>query len=315
MSASESPEEPLPEDEREFQRIIASIGGKERVYLISDACESKVAGEDDAGVLHEFIRDMFHGCSNGNPAPSSSNCTDDAASEKPDSGESNEKTPPVRPDDLSLTVRENTERTKQASHDRNTQKIARTEANIYSSRRVIDSPVIIFIFRQIFVCKNSNEECIREILKDVKARTKHARITRPALIGLIRTRLESAESQQCAQHLERLIRMVFYKHPPETIWVGCFIPNTEAKLLAIKKNACKVICSSQTADNTRDRGNPLLWPFQCLSWPQRRGARGLDNSSLTNRPRGDVRSVEESIPLKINSLPAGPQQESAAGER
>lgn len=46
-------------------------------------------------------------------------------------------------------------------------------------------------------------------------------------------------------------------------------------------NACYCL-----SDNTTDRGNPLFWPFQCLFWPQRRGARGQANNSSTSRQRG-----------------------------
>ncbi|GAA6234189.1 uncharacterized protein LOC108881249 isoform X1 [Lates japonicus] len=324
MTDSASPDDTLPDEEREFQRIIALIGGKERIYLVSDACESKEADGGDTGILQEFIHDMFrssgHANSNGQPHCSNPSNRDDTASEShisinTETATCNEISLTVkRPKDLDLG--EDGEKVKEKKRNCGTQKTATSRINIYSQKRAIDSPIIIFIFRQTFVSKTSNEVCLKEILKDVKARTKRAKIARPALIGLIRARQESAETRRCAELLERLIRSVFHKHPPETIWTGCFIPNTEDKMLSIKKNACKVIYSSQTAGNTRDRGNPLLWPFQCLFWPWRRGARGHTNNSTTSRQTGDTGSVEEGIPLKTNSMSVGPHVngEPAAGE-
>ncbi|XP_044057028.1 uncharacterized protein LOC122878366 isoform X2 [Siniperca chuatsi] len=324
MADSASQEDTLPEEEREFQKIIALIGGKERIYVVSDACDSKEVHGDDAGILQEFVRDMFPGSlansiGQTHSSPLSSHGDTESANHtccKAETVKSNEMPLTARSKDLrDCPVGEDREKEKRPTRSGNVQRTATRRANIYSPKRTIDSPIIILIFRQTFLNKNSNELCLKEILRDVKARTKRARIARPALIGLIRTRQESAETHQCAQLLERLIRSVFHKHSPETIWVGCFIPNTEEKMLGIKKNACKVIYSSQTADNTRDRGNPLFWPFQCLFWPQRRGARGQASNSSTSRQRGDTGSVEESIPLKTNALSAGPpvEGESAGG--
>uniref|UniRef100_A0A8C2XNS0 Uncharacterized protein n=1 Tax=Cyclopterus lumpus TaxID=8103 RepID=A0A8C2XNS0_CYCLU len=254
-------EDTLPEEEREFQKMLALIGGKERIYLVSDAS---------------------------------------------------------RPRDLDLRacpVEEDGDKERQPTRNGNAKKTATRRANIYSLKRTIDSPIIIFIFRQTFISKQSNELCLKETLKDVKARTKRARFARPALIGLIRTGQESAETHQCAQLLERLIRSVFHKQSPETIWVGSFIPKTEAQMLSIKKNACKVIYSSQTAaakllnaryclsDNTGDRGNQLFWPFQCLFWARRRGQ--ATNSS-TGRQRGSSAvpkfSLTEAFPFPQESF-------------
>lgn len=304
MAASE---DALPEEEKEFQKIVSLIGGKERIYLVSDACTSKEVDGDDAELLQEFVRDMFH---NGSPAtfngqlqPRAPSSPGDPAAEsvccETEREKSNEIPLTARPEDLELGKEHGKEK-----RDGNVQKTFSRRANIYSVKRAIDSPVIIFIFREAFVRQITNEVCLREILRDVKARTKRARIARPALIGLIRTAQESAETRQCAQQLECLIRSVFHKHSPETIWVGCFIPRTEDKMLSIKKNACKVISSSQTADHTGDRGNPLLWPFQCWFWHQRGDDRGLANNSASSRQRGDTGSVEEGIPLKTSALSA-----------
>ncbi|XP_023139909.1 uncharacterized protein C2orf72 homolog [Amphiprion ocellaris] len=304
MAASE---DTVPEEERDFQKIVSLIGGKERIYLVSDACTSKEVDGDDAELLMEFVRDMFH---NGSPAtfsgqlqPCPPSSPGDPAGEsvccKTETGKSNEIPLTARPENLELGKEQEKEK-----RGGNVQKTISSRANIYSPKRAIDSPVIIFIFREAFVRQSPNEACLREILRDIKARTKRARIARPALIGLIRTAQESAETRQCAQQLECLIRSVFHKHSPETIWVGCFIPGTEDKMLSIKKNACRVINSSQTADHTRDRGNPRLWPFQCWSWHQRGDDRGQANNSASSRQRGDSGSLEEGIPLKTSALSA-----------
>ncbi|KAK5930736.1 hypothetical protein CgunFtcFv8_026951 [Champsocephalus gunnari] len=299
----------LPEEEREFRKTIALIGGKERIYLVSDAVKSKDVDGGDSGILQEFINDMFH-YSNGEFTNSPSGMHGDTESIYPVCGKTETKSHEIplkaRPTDLDLGACPVVEDVEKGNPTRNgtAKRTATRRANIYSRKRTIDSPVIIFVFRQTFLSKSSNELYVKETLKDVKARTKRARIARPALIGLIRTGEESAETHQCAQLLESLIRSVFHKQSPETIWVGCFIPKTEAKILSIKKNACKVIYSSQTADNTRDRGNPLLWPFQCLSWDHRRGQA---NNSSNGRQRDHTGSKEEGIPLKTISLSAGPQ--------
>nr|XP_020452234.1 uncharacterized protein LOC109958156 isoform X2 [Monopterus albus] len=264
-------EETLPEEEKEFQKMIAVIGGKERIYLISDAGQSKDVGGGISGLLREFILDMFHF---SHTSSDSDTVRENHIFGKTDTVNCSEIPLAVSPKDLDLracAVREDMEKEKRSCSAQTT---ATRGANIYSLKRVIDSPVIIFIFRQTFLSKKTNQVCLKEILIDVKARTKLARVARPALIGLLRTGQENAETHQCVQLLEHLIRSVFHRHPPETIWVGCYIPKTEAKILSIKKNACKIIYSSQTPDNTRDSGNPLFWPFRCLFWPRRRGASG-----------------------------------------
>lgn len=260
MSDADRKEEPLPTEEREFQKVIALIGGKERVYLVSDACESEKEGEDDAGVLEEFIGDMFHNGSTADGSnvhlrPSHSSSPGDTATENPMCCKS--QTPKcadipqtTRPKKVAMGDKPPGGNSDAERRNCTAQRSAKWSMNVYNSKRTIDSAVIIFIFRQRFVGRASNEVCVKEILKDVRARTKRASGARPALIGLIRARQESAETHRCAQLLERQIRSVFRKHSPEAIWVGAFIPKTEDKMLDIKKNACKVIQSSQSAGAT-----------------------------------------------------------------
>ncbi|XP_041646694.1 uncharacterized protein C2orf72 isoform X2 [Cheilinus undulatus] len=255
MADTASPEDTVPEEEKEFQRIVALIGGKEKIFLVGDACESKEVEGDSNSTLQEFIRDMFPGSltdRNGYPASSLSGIHVDNAGgicSDTETPKGNDIPLTTRPNDMDSKASPGKQDTEQ-QRGGNAQRKAARRLNIYSKKRTIDSPLIIFIFRQTFLSIHSNERCLKEILKDVKARTKRAKIARPALIGLIRTRQESAETLQCAQILECLIRSVFHKHSPETVWVGCFIPETDAMISSIKKNICRVIDSSQTAGET-----------------------------------------------------------------
>lgn len=252
MEQSPSLEDALSEEERDFQKILALIGGKERIHLVSDACSSKDE-DDDAGILQEFIRDVFYDSSfaKTNRQPHSSLPDRQSASErntccKTVTSPTSEVPLTVRPKDVELLVSPSEEVAKEARND-SSQKTLTRRTNISSTKRTIDCPVIIFLFRQTFLSCHGNLAGLKEILRDVKARTKRATIAQPALIGLIRTTLESPETNHCAQFLDTMMRSVFKRHAADTIWVGTFIPKTEEKILEIKTNACRVIYSSRTA--------------------------------------------------------------------
>ncbi|XP_061634710.1 uncharacterized protein LOC133480533 [Phyllopteryx taeniolatus] len=281
-------------EESDFEKTLASIGGKERIYLVSDAGESKGASQSDADVLREFIGDLF-----GDRRPISSVA---AGGQSHVCAKSDDKPLPGKPDDLDSGARPS------GAHRTVTQQVSSS-----SRRRTIDCPAIVFLFRQTFI---SSEVCLKEVLKDVQARTKRASGAVPALIGLVRITAgeRDGESRWCEQRLETLLHKVFPQHPADTIWVGSFVPGTPSGVLDIKKNVCKVIACAQTADITRDSGNPLLWPFQCLFRPNRGGSRGAANSPPTSKQRGDSGSIEESIPLKNNSMSAGPNEESVGAD-
>lgn len=242
---AESVEDTVHEEEADFQKTLALIGGKERIYLVSDPRCSK--DENGAGILQEFIRDIFPGGSSNitlQPRFSPPRGHGDAAGANRPSGNDISLTARPKNTDESSPASEGMDGEKPSTCNGSVQRNVLRRASAHSSKRTIDSPVIIFLFRETYLSKSSNHVCLKEILKDVKARTRRAR---PALIGLISTEEESAETQRYAQLLERLLRCVFHKHSPQTVWVGRYIPNTEANMLSIKRNACKVIRSSQTA--------------------------------------------------------------------
>uniref|UniRef100_A0A3Q2XUM2 C2orf72-like C-terminal domain-containing protein n=1 Tax=Hippocampus comes TaxID=109280 RepID=A0A3Q2XUM2_HIPCM len=183
--------------ESDFEKTLASIGGKEKIYLVSDAAERNKASESDA--------DVGYG----------------------------DKPPKGTPDNLDS-----------GACPGGTQRTVIRQSSSSSRRRTIDCPAIVFLFRQTFI---SSELCLKEVLKDVKARTNRASGTLPALIGLVRiTAGESDESRRCVQRLEMLIRKVFPQHPADTVWVASFLPGAPGSVLDIKKNVCRVIACSQT---------------------------------------------------------------------
>ncbi|XP_024135261.1 uncharacterized protein LOC118597849 [Oryzias melastigma] len=284
----------LPEEETEFRKMVAQIGGEDRIYLVGEAHRGEATdGDDDIGLFYEFIRDMFNKnvpvlCKK---QPQRSRHEKDC---KVETGESSETPSGVKSKDEGSKAHE--------EEKRPASKAAR-RPNVYSKKRAIDSRIIVFIFTQTFISHDTNEGCLIEILKDVKARTKRASPPRPALIGLVRTTQESAETHRCAQVLEMHLRAVFHKHPSEAVWVDCFLPKTEAKILSIKKNVCKVVWASQAADNTRDKRDQSLCPF----WFRRReSSRQNNNKSSNSQQKGETENSEEGIPLKTNVTSAEP---------
>ncbi|XP_012990404.1 uncharacterized protein C2orf72 [Esox lucius] len=315
-----------PED-IEFQHILSQIGGKEKIFLVSDAFKSDQVDES-SGVLQELIQDMFHsGCTenlhkspanNNGRVYSSTNGQEDTASDKNSTRETvidcinlpqaqgNETLVSTRPKDLKLSAKPVGE---DQGPPRLNGEVTMTKTSIMNScgrKRIIDSPVIIFIFRHECFSGSGNAICLKEILKDVRARTKRASV-RPALLGLVRSKGESNETRESVGLLERLLRSVFREHPPEAIWVGHFIPKSEDKMLAIKKYACKAIHSSKSSDSFGR--NSFFRQFQCLLWPRRRNS-GQANNTSTNRQKGDTGSAEEGIPLKTGVLSAEDQADS-----
>uniref|UniRef100_A0A8C6UKC8 Uncharacterized protein n=1 Tax=Neogobius melanostomus TaxID=47308 RepID=A0A8C6UKC8_9GOBI len=197
----------LAEEEKEFQKVLAQIGGREKIHLVSDVGKSKE--DDDAGILPKAV----------------ANPSEDGGKE-------------TRNDSCQKTV---TRRT-----------------NISSTKRTIDSPIIVFLFRQTFISCQGNLLYLKEILRDVKARTKRAKVAQPALIGLIRTTLESAETD--SKTLQT--KAAFIK------WG-----------LLINWQRGKHVLIVSFKDNTRHRRNSILWPFQCLFGTNGRTPRNQANSS------------------------------------
>lgn len=238
-------EDTLTEDEVDFQKTLAQIGGRERVYLVSEPLgENDEQDESGAEIVRDFIRDMFPGSlaegslqarflSAAAAAPRISSSSSDAAGAKQPNG---------LKDSRGAEENEELSTTCNGSAQRSTAR----RGSAHCSQRAIDSPVIVFLFRETYLSKIPNHVCLKEILKDVKARTRRASIAPPALIGLISAGEESADTRLHVQVLELQLRAVFHRHSAGTIWVGTYIQSAEASVLNIKRNACRVIRASQT---------------------------------------------------------------------
>lgn len=304
----------------EFQQIIRQIGGKENIYLVSDYCKTD---EDNPGTLQEFVNDMFYiACpySSTNKSyglvDSSLKCPSEKANENNYScktvidgkilPQGNEIPLSVRPQELGFIAKSVGEEENTSLQSNGDFRRTHTQFNSHNFKRTIDCPLVIFIFRQDFLKQKSNKMCLKEILKDVRARTKGSR---PALLGLIRSGVdtENTETLECLELLARLIHSVFRKHHAQEICVGNYVPKSERQIFTVKRNVCKLLLASQTSDNTEDRGNPASWSFQCLPWPRRQ--RGQGNNALSNSERGNAECVEEGIPLKASALSAAHHSE------
>ncbi|KAL1023346.1 hypothetical protein UPYG_G00039550 [Umbra pygmaea] len=319
MACSPNLNETLPHPEEiEFNKVLIQIGGKEKIYLVSDDVKSNRL-EEDSDILQELIQDMFPSGDNENidlspdnncnrPIYSSTRNQEDTVSENNVTRETvidcinlpqtqgNEILVSPKPKDLRLGAKPVGE---DEGPPRVNGKVPRTKTssmNICGRKRIIDSPMIIFVFRHEFFNGSANAICLKEILKDVRARTKRASV-RPALIGLVRSKCESNKTHDSVGDLECLLRSVFREHPPEAIWVGHFIPKTKDRMLAIKRYACQAIYSSKSSDSSGNRVNTFLGPFQCLPL-LRRGHRDQGNNTSAGSQRGDLGSAEEGISLK-----------------
>ncbi|XP_036378064.1 uncharacterized protein C2orf72 homolog [Megalops cyprinoides] len=313
--------------EIEFQDILRHIGGKERIYLVSDAFEAE--NENPVGVLEDFLNNMFSADDSNsvNPTPNNSNgrinfaeinetrctvenvatCEIDTHLKTTHSDQENYMYPCMGPKDLGLNQfkGQNTEECRRIKGEHH-----QTRETTQRIKRIIDSPIIIFIFRQQFLNCRGNKICLKEILKDVRERTKPSGVL-PALVGLVYSRAEIGETRESTGLLECMMRSVFIKHPPESIWVGHFVPKSAEGILAIKKNACRVLKTSLCTGKSVDRGSPLLHLLQCFPWAYRERQVNQANSTSENRYQEDA---EEGIPLKT-SLVAGGQPDCRESEQ
>ncbi|XDV21926.1 hypothetical protein PO909_026922 [Leuciscus waleckii] len=263
-----------------FQQILLQIGGKSNIHLIS-----AVSGpEGDTGVLQDFIADMFNngeheeihdsiGNSNGEIKIQTNVCT-------PDQSEQSS----CVPDDRC---------TKSKKPDPLENKSVSSSRNIDGKQRAIKCSVIIFIFRHDYVCAKENEVCLREILKDVRARLKRNAL-RPALLGLVHTDSDQSESKESVDLLDRSMRSVFISHPQQAIWTGRYVSKCPDVLQEIRWSTCRAVKSSMSADSGAGSKSGVFWPLKCLPGMFRKRHRGQADFNTNTNPNPG----EEGIPLQ-----------------
>ncbi|KAK7137351.1 hypothetical protein R3I93_017435 [Phoxinus phoxinus] len=264
-----------------FQQILLQIGGKSNIHLISAAS----GPEGDTGVLQDFIADMFN---NGEHAEIH-DCVGNSNGEIkiqtnvsiPDQSEQSSSIPKDR-----CTKSEKPLENKSVSSSR----------HIGAKQRAIQCSVIIFIFRHDYVCEKENEACLREILKDVRARLKRNAL-RPALLGLVHTDSDQSESRESVDLLDRSMRSVFINHPQQAIWTGRYVSKCPDVLQEIRGSTCRTVKSSVSADSGAGSKSGLFWPLKCLPGVFRKRHRGqADFNTNTNPSPG-----EEGIPLQTKA--------------
>lgn len=231
--------------EDEFEQMVRRIGGKEKIYLVGEACKND---SEQPNSLLTLTDEMFN--TNSKHRSNSVNLTYDRRSDAEKQNDTTNDVADMKDVNVILTTTTEAKGINVPSTDghgsvRNGDfnKVIRSSRNASGTARVIDSAMIIFIFRHEFISNNCNHVCIKEIMKDVKTRTKRSQ-TFPAVIGLVHATDESRGALQSVQILERLLHTVFRKHCSESIWAGLFIPNTVEKMMDIKRHANKAVHSS-----------------------------------------------------------------------
>ncbi|XP_035277955.1 uncharacterized protein C2orf72 homolog isoform X1 [Anguilla rostrata] len=279
-----------------FRQTVAEMGGKERIHLVSSVFQPEDVNQ--LNVFEELVKDLFYDTI---PLRRSRAAT---SKEKPtEYNKCNGKKGNIAARDMK-TCCDSSENSVQVQTAENREVPGQnvhhiqTDARLKPAQATIDSQMIIFIFKREFVNCCENHACLKEILKDVRARTKLASI-RPALLGLVRTTVENEESELSVVMLESLMRSVFKKHPTESIWVGQFVPNKANRNVTIKKNACRTLqtsLNSECIDNSHNL--PLMQ--KCFPWTPRKKMNSAKISS-SYRHQGLPESVE-GLPLKTSCM-------------
>lgn len=328
--------------EEEFQQVLKDIGGREMIFLVSDVLEKGDGSE--TGSLEEFVNEMFPSGLNTTTGTSddetcvaikngsisaggggdgsvignvnASNCAG-IPGEEIQPGEKDEADPCSSDDASSSAAKPATGLVKCSQQQGGVETRRAYGKACKGTQRAIDCPLIVFVFRHEFLLHPRNRVCLKEILKDVKGRSRAAGV-QPALLGLVHSRRESGDSWQSVRLLEQLLQRVFKGHPGEAMWAGHFIPKKPGCTLEIKRNACKAIRASlctETGDS-RDRGGTMSWVRKCFPWQARENRRRQPNCSSSTSRQGVQQSREEAVPLRISRPVAEPLNPSCiASER
>lgn len=255
-----------------FQEILHQIGGKSNVHLVSAA-----SGPDGDPVLKDFIADMFN---NGEISVASTN------------GEIKTQTNMCNPEGCVQSS------PKPPEKPLNRKTVSR---NTGGQKRAMTCSLVIFIFTQDYVCDKTNQVCLREILKDVRARLRRNALP-PALLGLVQSSGDRSESSDSLLILDRSLRSVFIGHPQQAIWTGRYVSKRPDLLQDIRLNACRAVRSSMSAESGAGSKSSLFWPLKCLPGIFRKGHRGQADFNTNNQQKANPNPAEEAIPLQMRAV-------------
>ncbi|KAK2907248.1 hypothetical protein Q8A67_006233 [Cirrhinus molitorella] len=269
-----------------FQQILHQIGGKSNIHLIGAVSEP-----DGDGILQDFIADMFN-----NEEHKETNCTGNNSN-----GEIKIQTDVCSPD------QSHTDRSEQSSTDHCSKtekqdplknKTVSSSRKISGKQRAIKCSVIIFIFKHDYVYNKENYVCLREILKDVRARIKRNAL-RPALLGLVYTDCDQPESRDSVELLDRAMRSVFINHPPQAIWTGRYVTKSPDLVQEIRQNACRAVKSSMTADSAIGSKSSLFWQLKCFPGIFKKSPGRQADVNTNSWQQASPNASEEGIPLQM----------------
>ncbi|XP_063057941.1 uncharacterized protein LOC134451415 isoform X1 [Engraulis encrasicolus] len=280
--------------EDEFQQTIRCIGGKERVYLVGDVGKTEDT-QCRPNLFKTFIEEMFGSCGEIVATASGVNKTSNDSRQNTEDHQADTLNDVAEVEGIVLSSQDSctTVAGSGPACKGEVPRVIRTCRNATGAVRLIDCALVIFIFKQEYVSNSCNHVLIKEIMKDIRARTKHSPLS-IAVIGLVHSKDETSRETQSVEVLERLLCTVFRKHSSESIWTGLFIPDSMENMLAIKKHLIKAVHSSLSQGNVR-RANNHFWSLRCLIWwRQRRQPRYQHGNNITTCAMETV----EGIPLK-----------------
>ncbi|XP_051979608.1 uncharacterized protein LOC127640930 [Xyrauchen texanus] len=240
----------------QFQQILNQIGGKSNIHL----CSAASGPDGNTVVLQDFIADMFHdgryeeisgsvGNSNGEIKIQTAAKLTDASIPDQQQCDLSEQNSSIPADGEKTDPLKN--------------KTVISSRNISGQQRAIKCSMVVFIFRHDYVCNKDNYLCLREIMKDVRARIKR-NVFRPALLGLIHTDCDRSEIRESLELLDGSLRSVFITHTQQAIWTGRYVTDSPKVLEEIKRNACKAVNSAMSVDSSAGSKNSSFWPLKCL---------------------------------------------------
>eukprot|EP00062_Callorhinchus_milii_P000262 gi/632935061/ref/XP_007887618.1/ PREDICTED: uncharacterized protein C2orf72 homolog [Callorhinchus milii] len=211
------PDREQPErTDREFEQLVQAIGGRERILLVGELCESRQ-------LMFQFVKALF-------PRP-------EEADKEPEPRRLLSPCPRV------------------------------TElVNGSREQRRLRARLLLFLFRQEFLCSRRNEPLIRELLRDVRQRCCSWEPL-PGLVGVVHTESDTQGEDLSAavRFIEHQLRTVFHRHPSDCVQALPFVADRVDSVRELKKSSCDVLrASSGITSDLSKRRRSCLSRFLCF---------------------------------------------------